>query len=423
MKGRRGDAAALEQFARALRQTAEVAERVAHGDLEARLGPLGLDGVDPEAEAGLRHSMNAMLDVIDAYVRESTAAIIAANEGHFYRRLLEPGLAGAFVDGARIIERGRVSMEAAHDAARSAADSRADLAWQLEETLLGLTQEVSTAAGSMGGTAAGVATYAREARAEAQTARGTVESLRSSTEEIHSAVRLITQIADQTRMLALNATIEAARAGEAGRGFAVVATEVKGLANESGESSKSIIAGVNAVREAAESTIEVLVSITDRITEMSERVEDIVCAAQGREGRDGLIPAADALRNEVNGFVEAIRASERRGARRSHVQQHAVITPDKGGSLPGTLRNISLTGVAFDLPASASLSIGDTVRLTVETAKGTLDCTCTILRVTPHSDGTKRLAARIVYKRPPYEAAFRALSEVGSEGPLDPARP
>jgi len=54
--------------------------------------------------------------------------------------------------------------------------------------------------------------------------------------KIGDASKLISQIAQKTKLLSLNATIEAARAGEAGRGFAVVASEIHKLSEESGES-------------------------------------------------------------------------------------------------------------------------------------------------------------------------------------------
>ncbi|WP_281247295.1 methyl-accepting chemotaxis protein [Micromonospora pattaloongensis] len=291
----------------ALRTIAEVCQRAAAGDMEARLPSLG---TAPDAVAA-RRALNHLLDVTDAFVRESGAALNAATEGRFHRRFLPRGLRGSFRDGAMLINQANERMRETSEGLAQAAAARLALADELESAVLTVSEQVATAATEMGASANGLAEFAREAVAGAERGLDTVGSLRSASDQIRHAVDLINQVASQTRLLALNATIEAARAGEAGRGFSVVANEVKTLANETASSSEDIMGQVATVQQAAASAIEVLEAVTGSVREMSSLVSGIATAVDGRGDADaaGLSQLAEVLRGEVHRFVTTVRQS------------------------------------------------------------------------------------------------------------------
>lgn len=58
--------------------------------------------------------------------------------------------------------------------------------------------------------------------------------------EILRVATFINEISQKTNMLAINASIEAARAGETGKGFAVIASEVRAMAQKTGEATVEI---------------------------------------------------------------------------------------------------------------------------------------------------------------------------------------
>jgi len=105
----------------------------------------------------------------------------------------------------------------------------------------------------------------------------TMQDIDAASKKIAEIIGVIDGIAFQTNILALNAAVEAARAGEQGRGFAVVATEVRALAQRSGQAAKEIRALIGeSVKKVQVGTREAMDSgkAMDEILQAAKKVEE-----------------------------------------------------------------------------------------------------------------------------------------------------
>ncbi|ALB64068.1 Methyl-accepting chemotaxis protein I (serine chemoreceptor protein) [Cronobacter condimenti 1330] len=113
----------------------------------------------------------------------------------------------------------------------------------------------------------------------------TMRNIQASSGKIADIISVINGIAFQTNILALNAAVEAARAGEQGRGFAVVAGEVRTLASRSATAAKEIGALITEANQRVENGAQLVVSA-------GEAMEDIVgSVAQVRQIMDEIARA------------------------------------------------------------------------------------------------------------------------------------
>lgn len=267
---------------------AAVLERASHGDLEVRADVLS----ESPQVAAAAESLNRLLDVVDAFMREAQACLAAAADGRGHRQFLLRGMPGGFGVGARDINTARLKMLDAGETMAEQERTRSALV----ATTMGIASRVTDRAEHLARTSGELSSGVDEAVSRADEAISTVRSLEAAGAEIQQAVSIISGVAGQTRLLALNATIEAARAGELGKGFAVVASEVKDLASETRSSSEDIAAQVVATQRALSASVATIDAISQAVTQISVLVREV---SQTVSGDEGLAVLADQLRAQI----------------------------------------------------------------------------------------------------------------------------
>lgn len=301
-----------------LRHYRDITHAVSQGDLEARVNLLDI----PSYHQQVADSINRLIDVADAYIRESvTSADFAAN-GKFYRKILEQGLNGRWGVGAHTLN------ESADKVSLNLIATTRQAGDKLQISIQTVMDDLANSVGSLGHTAENLLQISSQARSDSDSlvtsSDDTAENLTQiaaaveelstsiqeinrhihhlngisqdtqeqshgaqemllelvkSTEEIGEVSELISSIAEQVNLLALNATIEAARAGEAGKGFAVVASEVKDLANQTAQATSDVDARIKTVSEGVKQTAAKQTVIASKIKEISESCAGIAAAA------------------------------------------------------------------------------------------------------------------------------------------------
>ena len=120
-----------------------------------------------------------------------------------------------------------------------------------------------------------LATAADTGRDSVGTTLQITQNLAQQSEGLMEASNVIESIASQTSLLAMNAAIEAAHAGEAGKGFAVVSDEIRKLAINSGDQSKSIMAVLGQVKQGISDLSENASFVNDQFDSIFELVKTV----------------------------------------------------------------------------------------------------------------------------------------------------
>ncbi len=116
-----------------------------------------------------------------------------------------------------------------------------------------------------------------------------IQGMAQMAEKVGDVVSLINDIAEQTNLLALNATIEAARAGEAGKGFAVVASEVKNLALQTSKATEEISSQIDEMQSVTSDSAKAIEGISEIINEVNQIAGSIAAAIEEQGAATGEI--------------------------------------------------------------------------------------------------------------------------------------
>jgi len=338
-----------------IRHINTVLQSTASGDFNARL--IGITEASELAVLEMRINQN--LDIADAFIRESAAALHYVAEGKFFRPVSELGLPGAYGKSAKeinqaitymddkfskfrlltnefesnILQVGKKVQESSicvGDTAQgmskmvSASEEKAK---KINKSADETSEDVSAVAAAAGELSAAVNEIGQQSSLSAQTNQKAVVGaertaqmigkLHISAEEIGDILDIIRKIADQTNLLALNATIEAARAGEAGRGFSVVAEEVKGLAMQTSEATNTIAEKVTHIQDQTKQAVNAISTFSGDIATLSE-VSSVIAAAveeqdaatqEIRRNMDHAADGSQEVSNQIGDIAGAIRTT------------------------------------------------------------------------------------------------------------------
>ncbi len=238
---------ALNRMTANLRESAEIAEKIAAGDLTVAAKRRSDKDV-------LGIALEQMLAKLRQVVLEASGAADNVSSGSQQLSASAGQLSQGATEQASATEEASSSMEQMAANVKQNADNAAQ------------TEKIARQS-------------AKDAEASGTAVVQAVTAMRTIAEKI----TIVQEIARQTDLLALNAAVEAARAGEHGRGFAVVASEVRKLAERSQAAAADIGAVSTQTVQAAQDAGEMLSKLVPDIRKTAELVAEISAACREQD--------------------------------------------------------------------------------------------------------------------------------------------
>jgi len=266
-----------------LRGLAEVANKIADGDLTVKIKPLSEKDVLGSAFGKMVVNLSKLIGQVSrnaASLAEASKHLSMASQqaGSATNQIADVSqqVARGAEDQTRGIEGVRESLSElakAMDMVTRGTRKQADAITEVTALVKQVMVTANDSAGKSQKAAAGAEQAAQIAKTGSEAVERTIQgmsnvyevvnevcekivTLGQHSDEIGKMISVIDDIAAQTNLLALNAAIEAARAGEQGRGFAVVADEVKKLAERTAKETQEIAAVINTVQKGVTESIK-----------------------------------------------------------------------------------------------------------------------------------------------------------------------
>jgi len=317
-------------------------EKVADGDLKARIPETGFSGETAQLAKAVNGALVALTRMIaegerrkdhtaheiDQSVESLVSLVRDGDLSHWNTNTEDAQLAPLLEGFGKVIETLRTFVREINEAAlrlSSSANqvlaastqhetSSTEQAAAIHETTATM-EELKHASAQIAENAGAVARVAEETLGAARAGRGaigefiqamqqiradgaavadSITKLSKRVERIGTVVEVIDEIADRSDLLALNAALEGSRAGEAGKGFSIVAAEMRRLAENVLESTKEIKNLITEIREAT-AAAAAAADASKVATESGEKLGSV--AAQAVEGiLAGVQETSDAAR-------------------------------------------------------------------------------------------------------------------------------
>lgn len=148
------------------------------------------------------------------------------------------------------------------------------------ETIAAATEELQTSSTAIAEQISSTADLAAASAKDVAKSLGLTQRLEEAAGSIEESVKLVRNIAENTKRLVSNAIVEATRAGDAGKGFAVVAGEVEYLARQTEIAILEVDFLSSTIRDATTSVADAIQSVEQSVTEISTAAQDIGAASQ-----------------------------------------------------------------------------------------------------------------------------------------------